>query len=232
MLADAQLRSSPVIRTKAKDRGAAPDLTATHKPAKAGAKKRSASTSNRAARSFITSSEIMLPDVLRATATGTTGTTMSKSPYKQRRPGTLKAAVADLIEQCGGYPRAAMVARVSRSQLFRYSNDSEEDVNSHMPADIVAALERYCGSPVVTEWLAVEANCTLLPIAIDPEAEAIPKNVGQIAQHASSLFAEFATAFGDGRIDELEAGRMLEAGDAMLREYMNLRPALTGRTRA
>lgn len=154
---------------------------------------------------------------------------MAKSPYKQRRPGTLKAAVTDLIEQCGGFQRAAVIARVSRSQLFRYGNDSEDDANTHMPADIVAALERYCAHAVVTEWLAAEANCTLLPVAVDTDSETIPQNVGQIAQHASRLFAEFATAFGDGRIDGSEAGRMLTAGDAMLREYMNLRPALTGR---
>ncbi|ALG75081.1 hypothetical protein VY88_26495 [Azospirillum thiophilum] len=156
---------------------------------------------------------------------------MAKSPYKHRRPGSLKAAVADLIEHCGGLQRAAEVARVSRSQLFRYSNDSEEDANCHMPADIAAALERYSGQPAVTEWLAVEAGCTLLAVTVEPAAEAIPKNVAEIAQHASKLFAEFAAAYSDGAIDAGEAGKMLSAGDAMLREYMHLRPVLTDRTR-
>lgn len=156
---------------------------------------------------------------------------MAKSPYKLRRPGSLKAAVAELIEQCGGLQRAAEIARVSRSQLFRYSNDSEDDANTHMPADIVAALERYSGHPAVTEWLAAEAACTLLVIAVDPAKESIPQDVAEIAQHASQLFAEFATAFTDGSIDAAEAGKMLTAGDAMIREYMHLRPALTGRAR-
>ncbi|MBP2301272.1 phage regulatory CII family protein [Azospirillum picis] len=157
---------------------------------------------------------------------------MPKSPYMQRRPGTLKAAVADLIERCGGFARSAELARVSRSQLFRYSNDSEDDASTHMPADIVAALERYCSTPVVTEWLAAEATCTLLRVEIDASEETIPQNVAEIAQHASKLFAEFAAAFTDGLIDGPEAARMLAAGDAMIREYMHLRPALTGRTRA
>lgn len=157
---------------------------------------------------------------------------MPKSPYKPRRPGTLKAAVADLIECCGGLQRAAEVARVSRSQLFRYSNDSEDDANTHMPADIVAALERYCGHPVVTEWLAAEASCTLLAIQVSPsDADTIPKDVAGVASSTSRLCAEFAAAYADGKIDAAEAGAMMAAGDAMIREYMHLRPALTDRAR-
>lgn len=154
---------------------------------------------------------------------------MAKSPYKPRRPGSLKAAVAELIERCGGVVRASELARVSRSQLFRYSNDSDDDANTHMPADIVAALERSCGHAFVTEWLAVEAGCTLLPIEIDPSDEAIPQDVGLVAQHTSGLFREFAVAFSDSRIDSIEAAKMLAAGDAMVRAYMHMRPALTAR---
>jgi len=157
---------------------------------------------------------------------------MPKSPYKPRRPGTLKAAVADLIECCGGLQRASEFARVSRSQLFRYSNDSEDDATTHMPADIVAVLERSCGHPVVTEWLAAEASCTLLTIQVGPvDDQAIPKDVAGIAASTSTLCSEFATAFMDGKIDATEAGKMLLAGDAMIREYMHLRPALTDLTR-
>lgn len=153
---------------------------------------------------------------------------MAKSPYKPRRPGSLKAAVTTLIELCGGMNRAAEIARVSRSQLFRYSNDSEDDANTHMPADIVAALERYSRQPVVTEWLAAESTCLLLAVEIGSGGESIPQDVAEIAQHASRLFAEFAAAFTDNRIDAGEAAKMLSAGDAMIREYMHLRPALTG----
>lgn len=158
---------------------------------------------------------------------------MPKSPYKPRRPGTLKAAVTDLIDHCGGLPRAAEIARVSRSQLFRYGNDSEDDANTHMPADIVAALERYTGRPVVTEWLAAEASCTLLPIQVAPvEDDTIPQDVAGIAAQTSRLCSEFAAAYADGKIDAAEAGKMLSAGDAMIREYMHLRIALADRARA
>ncbi|KAA0678112.1 phage regulatory CII family protein [Roseomonas genomospecies 6] len=154
---------------------------------------------------------------------------MAKSPYKQRRPGTLKAAVHELIVACGGLERAAEIARVRKAQLFRYTDDSDDNADCHMPADIVAALERYCDLPLVTEWLAAEHGSALLPLALSPSEETIPQDVAEIAEHASKLFHEFARASTDGTIDAAEAARMLAAGDDMIREYMHLRPALTSR---
>ena len=98
-----------------------------------------------------------------------------------------------------------------------------------MPVDIVAGLERHCDKPIVTEWLAAEHGAVLLPMGTEPADETIPQDVAEIAEHASKLFHEFAMAYGDGKIDGSEASRMLASGDAMIREYMQLRPALMER---
>lgn len=156
---------------------------------------------------------------------------MAKSQYKIRTAGTLKAAAAGLIEACGGFPAAARIARVGRSQLFRYTDDSEENAGINIPVDVVDTLEGYCGVPAVTEWLAHQRGHLLVPVALDPAGETLHEDVAEIAEHAAKLFAEFARAVKDGRIDKGEAEAMLRTGDAMVREYAHLRPALTARIR-
>lgn len=157
---------------------------------------------------------------------------MAKSPYKQRRPGTLKEAVSDLVEGCGGLAGAAAYARVGRSQLFRYTDDSDDHASTNIPADVAVALELRVGLPLVTEWMAAQHGCLLFrPEPADDHG--IPKSVAEIAEHASKLFHEFGLGMADtqspAEIDGTEAGRMLKAGDAMVSVYMALRADLQAR---
>jgi len=154
---------------------------------------------------------------------------MSKFPYKQRTPGSLKEAAHQLIKECGGLDGAAEIARVRKSQLFRYTNDSEEDANCHMPADVVRSLEAYCGQPIITEYLAAAQGCVVFRPEPAPAGATIPQSVAEIAEQTSKLFHEFALAFADGRIDPAEAGKMLKAGDAAVRHFMRMRPELMAR---
>lgn len=114
---------------------------------------------------------------------------MSKFPYKPRPAGSLKQATAGLVEACGGLAAAAGVARVGRTALFRYTDDSDDHADRYMPCDVLRALERQCGEPIVTRYLAAEAGAVLLML---PNAEA----GGGIGAAASLLAKESADLFG------------------------------------
>lgn len=158
---------------------------------------------------------------------------MAKSPYKVRRPGTLKEAVTELIDECGGLPGAAAFARVGRSHLFRYSDDSDENADKNIPVDVALALELRTGRRLVTEWLAAQHGCLLFCPEPAEDTAGIPKGVAEIAEHAAQLFHEFGAGMADAEtpahIDGKEAARMLKAGEAMVRVFMALRPELLAR---
>ena len=153
---------------------------------------------------------------------------MSKSPYKERAPGTLKEAACELVTEAGGAKRAAEIARVGRSQLHRYTDDSDENANVHIPVDVALTLEKHTGRRDVTDWLAREHGCLLFRPEHHPTDDGIPKNVSEIAEHTSKLFHAFGLAMSnDGKVaDASEAAPIFKAGEAMLSAYMHLRPAL------
>jgi hypothetical protein len=63
-------------------------------------------------------------------------------------------AARRLIAACGGLMEAAAACRVGKTQLADYQ--SAEGVG-FMPADVMADLEAYCGSPIYSRML-VEAR--------------------------------------------------------------------------
>lgn len=153
---------------------------------------------------------------------------MSKSPYKPRQPASLKDAVSDLVTACGGAPRAADVARVGKGQLFRYTDDSEDNADRHMPVDVVRALEGLCGDPVVTRFLAAEAGAVLLMVGqrpVDLSGEWSVR-LSTLAKETSDVFGKFALALADGRIGRREAGEAIEEIDEAMAQLADLRAAL------
>ena len=55
-----------------------------------------------------------------------------------------------LIEACGGPQRAAAVCRVSDKHLYRYRDPASDCM---MPVDVMIALEREAGAPVMSKAL-------------------------------------------------------------------------------
>lgn len=56
----------------------------------------------------------------------------------------------ELIDACGGLDEAARNCRVSKSVLSSYQNPHE---TSTMPADVMHALETFCGRPIYASAL-------------------------------------------------------------------------------
>jgi hypothetical protein len=144
---------------------------------------------------------------------------MARRLYKQRKAGSLKEAVAELVLACGGQTEAAELSRVSKSQIARYTDESGDNEIVHMPIDVVAVLERASGDSIVTRYLASLSGCTLIDLDPAPLTKPYPVLLSEIGRDEGKMFAEAAGALADGRLDAGEAGeirrRALELSKAL-----------------
>lgn len=130
---------------------------------------------------------------------------MSKSPYKPRRPASLKAATSELVTACGGQPVAAEVLATSKNTVFRWTDDSDDNRDRFISAHAVRLLERHCGQPIVTAFLAAEAKHVLVPLDLAVLAGDLATAVARYAQETSEAFAKLALALADKTITPAEA---------------------------
>lgn len=127
---------------------------------------------------------------------------------KPRAAGSLKEAAAQLVVLCGGQTRAAELCRVSRSQVARYTDDSDDAIAVHMPADVIICLEEHANDPVVSRYLASRTGHALLPLdpAITPNT--YPALLARIGKETGQMFGEASAAMRDGRLAPKERGRV------------------------
>lgn len=142
---------------------------------------------------------------------------MAGGLQKPRMPGSLKEAVADLVAACGHQSDVARLVRVSRSQINRYTDDSDENANVHMPVDIVFALERHCGNPIVTRFLASSQARVLLDVKVTEEHhQSYAAVLSKVGRETGRLFAEATSAMVDGRLSPREAGKVRREALALI----------------
>jgi hypothetical protein len=141
---------------------------------------------------------------------------MAGGLQKPRMPGSLKEAVADLVAACGHQSDVASLVRVSRSQLNRYTDDSDENASAHMPVDIVLALERHCGNPIVTRFLASNQARALVDINVTESRAAYPLVLSRIGRETGRLFAQATAAMADGKLNERETGKVRREALALM----------------
>ncbi len=156
---------------------------------------------------------------------------METGGYKPRAFRSLKEAVTALVTAAGGIRGAAEGCRVKGATLFRYTDDSEENDERHMPVDIVEYLEAKAQLPIVTEYLAERASHNLIPIAFE-EASASNLNIdlADTSRHVSDLFEHWALAISDdGIIDRYEAMGLLRDNVKLVRILMRMRADLEAR---
>ena len=132
---------------------------------------------------------------------------MTRAPYKPRRPGTLKEAVADLVYTCGGQGESARLCRVSKAQVNRYTDDSDDNAKVHMPVDIVALLEEHCGEPIVTRFLAAERNRALIELS-PKRNEPAHEVLAGVAEENGRLLARAARDLANDRFDPKGAAKV------------------------
>ena len=152
--------------------------------------------------------------------------TKTRRQAKPRRPGSLKKATADLIDAVGGFERAADLSGVSRSRLFGYTDDGEDNAARYINAAAVRALEAAADFPHVTGYLAAERGYAMLPCGFDPADGVIAAEVARIAEDVSRVFGGMAEALADGLVDAAEARREIENLDRTVADIMGLRAHL------
>lgn len=126
--------------------------------------------------------------------------------YKPREPGSLKEAETALVGACGGIKRAAQLSRVEKSQMARYTDPACDD--THMPADVVRALELHCGAPHVSRFLVMAAGYVALKVPQKEDRKALMRHLGAIGRKNGQLYGDACEALADGRLSPRERAKV------------------------
>lgn len=136
----------------------------------------------------------------------------------------LKAAFRDLVAAAGGNVRAATLSRADSARLSRYGAVQE---TTQAPIDVIAALEREVGEPIVTRVLAELAGYELVPREKPVETgQAMLVHVGEIAGSAGQLLAELSSAVADQTITPTERETIDERARDAITQIEELRSDL------
>ena len=111
----------------------------------------------------------------------------------------LETAVARLIDRCGGYARVAAIFDLSTTTVAKWV-DRNEPAN-RITAHRVWRLEKECGEPVVTEWLALESGCALLRLPPAGLPDAWAEDLAVVMRETADVVQQVAGDLADGRID-------------------------------
>ncbi len=145
---------------------------------------------------------------------------MSRGFYKARVHGTLKAAEAALVDACGGVTTKA--SRVGKSVLQQATDPDAPQ--RHLALDVVADLERACGKPIVTQFLAQELGCIVEPLP-RTSAEPVAVVVGRITEETGQLLGAAAHDVREGTLTRANASAILRETDDLLAAMIELRAA-------
>jgi len=148
---------------------------------------------------------------------------MPKTTYKWREPGSLKEATAQLLDANGGPQAAAEGCRVTAGMLFKYTDPNDENRLRFMPVDIVRSLERRCGNPIVTRFLAAEAGHAMIALDLPDNITALPPAMAMAAAEASDVFRVAAEALGDNKLVKAEAAKLVAEIDRAVEAFSVMR---------
>lgn len=123
--------------------------------------------------------------------------------YKRRPAGTLRKAQADLIATVGTLERVADLLDVSVSQAHRYADGVE------MKLGQIRILERECGQPIVTAFMAAEARHALVPLVFEAGSP-LANDMARYGEQSAHLFARYCAAMADGKLSAKEAAELKE----------------------
>lgn len=126
---------------------------------------------------------------------------MAKTPkrrgmVKPRPEGTLKEAMARLVERVGGIVRAADILTVSQTQIQKCTDPAL--LNYELKLSQIRALERDCGEPIVTAYLAAQSGNLLVPA--EPLGQSrLDMDMARIGDEISQCFKTYISIMADGK---------------------------------
>lgn len=129
----------------------------------------------------------------------------------------LKEAFHDLIDEIRPLKVAASECRVGVTTLHRYASLDSEDGECHAAIDVVAAMERVAGNPVVTRKLCELSNGMFMPL---PQIGARPADLLTLlaaqATESGELTAAICVAVSDGKVDTSEGAAITREIDHLI----------------
>jgi hypothetical protein len=147
---------------------------------------------------------------------------MAKTPYKTRPPMSLEAAVSQTFTDLGGVPAVAALpgVRVSRTTLFKYGDDAEENREHVIPMDVAAVVTAENvrrGNPAhLAQWFQEQTGPAKAHLE---DHESLPDLVAKLTKEAAEVFAELAAALkahhGRGKLTPAER-------DSLIRELRDV----------
>jgi hypothetical protein len=124
-----------------------------------------------------------------------------------KRPSQeLKRAVAVLLAEFSSVAEAANCCRARPSTLSGYANINQD---GSAPVDVVLALERRIGKPVVTKFVAAQLGYELIRLPVARDGDPLGHRIRRIISSGSKVFAATADALEDGKITPDEADKLL-----------------------
>lgn len=126
-----------------------------------------------------------------------------------------------LIAQCGGLEEASQACAdltrpYSVAQLSRCQTPGS---GCFLPIDIVAALESYCGEPVISKAM-VEARPSL------PQIADLMTEASETTEAAAGFQSKVRRAIADGHVDAAEQADLEREADALFEQARESRDAV------
>lgn len=146
--------------------------------------------------------------------------------YIRRTKGTAKKAQADLVEACGGLMRSADLIGKSRAWVHQCTDENEPDVELKLSQ--IRILERDCGQPIVTSFLALEARHALVPLDFDASSP-LSTDMARLGERVSALFGRYAESMADGNLTAKEAAELKDEVHKALGALGSMLPDLDAR---
>lgn len=129
----------------------------------------------------------------------------------------LKEAFHDLIDEIRPLKVAADKCRVGVTTLHRYASLEREDAECHAAIDVVAALERVTGEPIVTRKLCELSNGMFMPLPnIDAQPGDLLALLAAKAKESGELTAAICAAVADGKVDADEGATITREIDHLI----------------
>ncbi len=151
---------------------------------------------------------------------------------KLRPAGTLKDAILQLVEACGGHVRAAEICEVSKGTVQRWTDADGECANVFPGVNKIRVLENTCDDLIVTRFLAAEGGNALVKI-VEPKraSQLLSVMAGEAGGEVGDVMRAVANAMADdGEISKREAGPIIrEIHEAMAALAAALRFAMSVR---
>ncbi|MBV9549826.1 MAG: hypothetical protein JO256_09165 [Alphaproteobacteria bacterium] len=143
--------------------------------------------------------------------------------YKPRRAGSLRQALAALVEACGGNAAAAVILGFKGpNHVQRLTDDGADNARHRVSLEQVAKLQAASGSIIVTRWLAEQQGCIVEPLHVKP-LDPVSVVVGRITSETGDVLSAAAADMARCALTPATARLVMKETDDLLPAILELR---------